>query len=32
WISGAELPALSKQFKKDESIYDIQKVLAAVCM
>ncbi|MED0585960.1 PH domain-containing protein [Bacillus subtilis] len=32
WISGAELPAVSKQFKKDESIYDIQKVLAAVCM
>ncbi|QIW79473.1 PH domain-containing protein [Bacillus tequilensis] len=32
WISGAELPAVSKQFKKDEGIYDIQKVLAAVCM
>ncbi|MCI4140172.1 PH domain-containing protein, partial [Bacillus vallismortis] len=32
WISGAELPAVSKQFKKDESIDDIQKVLAAVCM
>ncbi|ADP31729.1 PH domain-containing protein [Bacillus atrophaeus] len=32
WISGTELPAVSKQFKKDDSIYDIQKVLAAVCM
>ncbi|MCY8525172.1 PH domain-containing protein [Bacillus atrophaeus] len=31
-ISGTELPAVSKQFKKDDSIYDIQKVLAAVCM
>ncbi|MED1015366.1 PH domain-containing protein [Bacillus atrophaeus] len=32
WISGTELPAVSKQFKKDDSIYNIQKVLAAVCM
>ncbi|MEK3800393.1 PH domain-containing protein [Peribacillus sp. FSL H8-0477] len=32
WISGAQLPAISKQFKKDKSIYDIQKVLAAVCV
>ncbi|MFS0784717.1 PH domain-containing protein [Bacillus sp. 1P06AnD] len=31
WISGAEEPAVSKQFKKDESIYDIQKALAAAC-
>jgi hypothetical protein len=31
WISGAQAPAISKQFKKDRSIYDIQKVLAAVC-
>ncbi|MCY8522942.1 PH domain-containing protein [Bacillus atrophaeus] len=31
-ISGTELPAVSKQLKKDDSIYDIQKVLAAVCM
>ena len=30
WISSAELPAVSKQFKKDSSIYDIQKVLASV--
>lgn len=32
WISGAQLPAISKQFKKDISIYDVQKVLAAVCV
>lgn len=32
WISGAELPAIEKLFKKDDSIYDIQKVLAAVCV
>ncbi|MED4461815.1 PH domain-containing protein [Metabacillus fastidiosus] len=31
WISGAQLPAISKQFRKDNSIYDIQKLLAAVC-
>ncbi|WP_156291399.1 PH domain-containing protein [Oceanobacillus salinisoli] len=31
WISGAELPAVSKQFRKDKSIYDIQKLLAKVC-
>ncbi|MGM8365619.1 PH domain-containing protein [Virgibacillus sp. W0181] len=31
WISGAETPALAKQFKKDNSIYDIQKVLATMC-
>ncbi|GIO26362.1 PH domain-containing protein [Ornithinibacillus bavariensis] len=31
WISGAELPAIQKQFKKDKSIYDVQKVLATVC-
>lgn len=32
WISGAELPAIEKLFKKDDSIYDVQKVLAAVCV
>ena len=32
WISGAELPAIEKLFRKDDSIYDIQKVLAAVCV
>lgn len=31
WISSAENPAISKQFKKDKSIYDIQKILANVC-
>ncbi|MBO1515677.1 PH domain-containing protein [Metabacillus bambusae] len=31
WISGAQTPTISKQFKKDKSIYDIQKVLATVC-
>ncbi len=31
WISGAQLPAISKQFKKDKSIYDIQKILAEMC-
>ena len=32
WISGAELPAIEKLFRKDDSIYDIQKMLAAVCV
>ncbi len=32
WISGAELPAVSKQFRKDNSVLDIQKLLAAICM
>ncbi|MDI7741537.1 PH domain-containing protein [Lysinibacillus fusiformis] len=31
WISGAQMPAISKQFKKDNSIYDIQKALTAIC-
>ncbi|QGQ44116.1 PH domain-containing protein [Metabacillus sediminilitoris] len=31
WISGAQTPAIAKQFKKDKSIYDIQKILVAVC-
>lgn len=31
WISGAQSPAIDKQFKKDDSIYDIQKILASVC-
>lgn len=29
WISGAEFPAISKQFKKDSSIYEVQKALAS---
>lgn len=30
WISGNLEPLVSKNFKKDSNIYDIQKVLAAV--
>ncbi|MCI4171035.1 PH domain-containing protein, partial [Bacillus spizizenii] len=32
WISGAELPDVSKQFKIDDSIYYILTALASVCM
>lgn len=32
WISGTELPAIEKLFRKDDSIYDVQKALAAVCV
>lgn len=32
WISGAQTPVIDKQFKKDSSIYDIQKILATVCV
>lgn len=32
WISGAEFPAITKQFRKNDSIYDIQKILATVCV
>ncbi len=32
WISGAQLPVIDKQFRKDNSIYDIQKILASVCI
>lgn len=31
WISSSQEPTISKQFRKDDSIYDIQKVLATVC-
>lgn len=31
WISSAESSAIDKQFRKDDSIYDIQKILATVC-
>ncbi|MCA0989294.1 PH domain-containing protein [Guptibacillus algicola] len=31
WISGSQAPAVSKQFKKDDSIYDVQKILAELC-
>lgn len=32
WISGAQLPAIAKKFNKDQGIFEIQKILAAVCM
>lgn len=32
WISGAENPAINKPFRKDGSIYDIQKILATMCL
>ncbi len=31
WISGNLEPLVSKNFKKDSNIFEIQKVLAAVC-
>lgn len=31
WVSGSTTPTIDKQFKKDGSIYDIQKILATVC-
>ncbi len=31
YISGASTPAVSKQFRKDDSIYAVQKILATVC-
>lgn len=31
WISSASTPTISRQFRKDKSIYDIQKILATVC-
>lgn len=31
WVSSSVEPTISKQFKKDKSIYDIQKLLATVC-
>ena len=31
WISGTATPTISKQFRKDDSIYDVQRVLATVC-
>lgn len=32
WVSSSSEPTIYKQFRKDKSIYDVQKVLAAVCM
>ncbi|MBO1002689.1 PH domain-containing protein [Pseudogracilibacillus auburnensis] len=31
WIGGAQEPIIQKQFKKNDSIYDIQKILAFMC-
>lgn len=31
WIGGALEPIIHKQFKKNDSIYDIQKILAFMC-
>lgn len=30
WVSSSEAPTIYKQFRKDKSIYDIQKILATV--
>lgn len=30
WVSSAELPTISKQFKKDDTIFAVQKALAEV--
>ncbi|PID00885.1 MULTISPECIES: PH domain-containing protein [unclassified Sporosarcina] len=32
WISSSLTPHIEKQFRKDKSIYDIQKILATVCV
>ncbi|WP_303965883.1 PH domain-containing protein, partial [Sporosarcina ureae] len=32
WISSSETPQIQKQFRKDQAIYDIQKILATVCV
>lgn len=32
WISSSPTPFIEKQFRKDKSIYDIQKILATVCV
>lgn len=31
WISGQLAPVIEKEFKNDDSVYAMQKVLAAVC-
>ncbi|MCA0992719.1 PH domain-containing protein [Pseudalkalibacillus hwajinpoensis] len=31
WISSSQTPTFSKQFKKDDSIYTIQKILTELC-
>ncbi|PIC80340.1 helicase [Sporosarcina sp. P18a] len=32
WISSSLTPHIEKQFRKDKAIYDIQKILATVCV
>ncbi|PIC65137.1 helicase [Sporosarcina sp. P13] len=32
WVSSSATPQIEKQFRKDKSIYDIQKILATVCV
>ncbi|ARJ38099.1 PH domain-containing protein [Sporosarcina sp. P21c] len=32
WISSSQTPQIEKQFRKDKAIYDIQKILATVCV
>ena len=31
WVSSSQAPTFSKQFKKDDSIYSVQKILAELC-
>lgn len=31
WVSSSQTPTFSKQFKKDDSIYSVQKILAELC-
>lgn len=32
WVGGATEPVIYKKFRKDKSIFDIQKILAIMCM
>lgn len=32
WISGAQIPVIDKQFRKDDSIFDIQRILAVMTL
>jgi len=32
WIGGSDAPVIDKQFKKDDSIFDIQKILAVMTL
>ncbi len=31
WVSSSQTPTFSKQFKKDDSIYTVQKILTELC-